>query len=158
MNIFPTIEKHFRLVDSQEKTLDRLKRRTEYSENLTSRKTEKSFRGKVTGQGFAVISSFLGWGAFCVMTGEIDSEQGIIRVNLHKVFKLLCGFILCLPIIGLVAILTIENKDSSIFLILISFLQMIVIRFVFIELSFRFISNSSLRRFKDVCDVEWTKV
>ncbi len=45
MTIFPSKELEFRLIDDQIKTLDRLSRRTENSESLTSAHTEKSFRG-----------------------------------------------------------------------------------------------------------------
>jgi len=101
MKIFPTKEISFRLIDSQDETLDRLKRRTEHSENLTSQYTDKSFRGKINGTGFKIISSAIGSGAFCVLTGEIASDQGNVRVEIHKVFRVLLSLFLMFPIIGL---------------------------------------------------------
>ena len=76
MKIFPTKELNFKLIDDQAKTLNRLSRRTEKSENMTSQYTGKSFRGIINGNEFKIISSTIGKGAFCVMTGKIESESG----------------------------------------------------------------------------------
>ena len=101
MNIFPSIEKKFKLIDNQTETLNRLNRRTEKSENLTSQYTDKSFRGIIDENEFKIISSAIGKGAFCVMSGKIDSEKGNVKVEIHKVFRILLSIILCFPIIGM---------------------------------------------------------
>jgi len=157
MKIFPTKEISFRLLDSQDETLDRLKRRTEHSENLTSQYTDKSFRGKINGTGFKIISSAIGRGAFCVLTGEIASDQGNVRVEIHKVFKVLLGIILLFPVIGLIIALINGTEDFSPIFIVVVTLQVLLIRLVFIGLAFRFLSKSSLNRFRDVLDIEWKK-
>jgi len=55
MNIFPTKELEFKLIDDQAETLNRLNRRTEKSKNLTSQYTDKSFRGMIDGNEFKII-------------------------------------------------------------------------------------------------------
>lgn len=60
MKIFPTKELNFKLIDGPSETLDRLNRRTEKSENLTSQYTDKSFRGIINGNEFKIISSAIG--------------------------------------------------------------------------------------------------
>lgn len=157
MKIFPTKEISFRLLDSQDETLDRLKRRTEHSENLTSQYTDKSFRGKINGTGFKIISSAIGRGAFCVLTGEIASDQGNVRVEIHKVFKVLLSIILLFPVIGIIIALINGTEDFSPIFIVVVILQVLFIRLVFIGLAFRFLSKSSLNRFRDVLDIEWKK-
>ncbi|CAA0148052.1 conserved hypothetical protein [Tenacibaculum maritimum] len=157
MKIFPTKEISFRLIDSQEETLDRMKRRTEHSEYLTSQFTDKSFRGKFNGTGFEIISSAIGRGAFCVLTGEITSDQGIVRVEIHKVFRVLLSLFLIFPIIGLVIMMISGTEDFSLVLILVAIGQILIIRYAFIGLTFRFLSKSSLDRFRDVMDIEWKK-
>jgi len=157
MNIFPTKELNFKLTDSQDETLDRLKRRTGHSENLTSQFTDKSFRGKIIGTGFQIISSAIGRGAFCVMTGEISNDQGKVKVEIHKVFKVLLSIFLMFPIIGLLIMTVSETEDFSPILILVTIGQILIIRYAFIGLAFRFLSKSSLNRFRDVLDIEWKK-
>ena len=157
MNIFPTKKQKFKLIDEQAVTLNRLNRRTEKSENLTSQYTDKSFRGTITGNEFKIISSVIGKGAFCVMTGKINSTNGYVKVEIHKVFRILLSIILCFPVIGIViAILTGTEEFSPIF-ILVAILQILMIRFVFIGLAFKFLSKASLNRLRDVLDFEWEK-
>ncbi|MEP2280957.1 hypothetical protein [Maribacter sp.] len=157
MNIFPTKEQEFRLIDDQVETLNRLERRTEKSKNLTSEYTDKSFRGIINGNEFKIISSTIGKGAFCVMSGKVNSENGHVKVEIHKVFRILLSIILCFPVIGItVAILTGAEEFSPVF-ILVAILQILMIRFVFIGLAFKFLSKASLNRLRDVLDFEWVK-
>jgi ABC-type dipeptide/oligopeptide/nickel transport system permease subunit len=157
MNIFPIKEKAFKLIDDKAESMNRLSRRTETSENLTSQLTEKSFRGVINGNQFKLISSVIGTGAFCVMTGEINSEFGFVKVEIHKVFKILLSIFLLFPLIGItIAILTGSEAFSPVFILVVIF-QMLIIRYVFIGIAFKHLSNTSLSRLRDVLDFEWVK-
>lgn len=157
MKIFPTKELKFKLVNEQAETLNRLNRRTEKSKNMTSSYTDKSFRGIIDGNEFKIISSAIGKGAFCVMTGAIESNKGNVKVEIHKVFRVLLSIILCFPIIGIIiAILTGSEEPNPIF-ILVAIGQILIIRYAFIGLAFRSLSKTSLNRLRDVLDFEWTK-
>ena len=157
MKIFPTKELKFKLIDDQAETLNRLNRRTEKSKNLTSSYTDKSFRGIIKGNKFKIISSVIGKGAFCVMTGTVESDRGNVKVEIHKVFRILLSIILCFPIIGiLIAILTGQEEPNPIF-ILVVIGQILIIRYAFIGLAFKFLSRQSLNRLRDVLDFEWIK-
>jgi hypothetical protein len=157
MKIFPTKELKFKLIDDQAETLNRLNRRTEKSENLTSQYTDKSFRGIINGNEFKIISSAIGKGAFCVMTGVIESDKGNLKVEIHKVFRILLSVFLLFPIIGLVAITVSGAEEFSPILILVAIGQILIIRYAFIGLAFRFLSKESLNRLRDVLDLEWIK-
>ena len=76
LTLFPHKKLKFRLFDTQQATLERLNRRTEYSANLTSSYTDKSFRGQIKGNQFQLIDSSVGRGAFCVMKGQIGEKEG----------------------------------------------------------------------------------
>ncbi|GJM63893.1 hypothetical protein [Persicobacter diffluens] len=157
MKVFPTTEKEFILTDNQEETLYRLKRRTDYSKNLTSQYTDKSFRGEVNENRFNIISSAIGSGAFCILKGEISSKKGIVKVEIHKMFKALLSVLLLFPLIGLIVEILNRNEDFSPIFILIVVIQFLFIRFGFIELAFRSLCKSSLNRLRDVLDIEWKK-
>ena len=157
MNIFPTKEQEFKLIDDQAETLNRLNRRTEKSENLTSQRTDKSFRGIINGNEFKVISSVIGKGAFCVMTGKINSDNGNVKVEIHNVFKILLSIFLCFPIIGMIVLILSKAQEFSPILILVMIGQILIIRYAFIGLSFKFLSKESLNRLRDVIDFEWKK-
>ncbi|MEK6152520.1 hypothetical protein WIW50_04645 [Flavobacteriaceae bacterium 3-367] len=155
MKIFPTKELRFKLINGQAETLNRLNRRTERSKNLTSQNTDKSFRGIITGNEFKLISSVIGKGAFCVMTGEIESDKGNVKVEIHKAFRVLLSIFLLFPIIGITVLVMTEAKDFSPTLILVAIGQILIIRYAFIGLAFRSFSKQSLNRLRDVLDCEW---
>ena len=157
MKIFPIKELKFKLISDQAETLERLNRRTERSENLTSQYTDKSFRGIINGNEFKIISSTIGKGAFCVMTGSIESEGGNVKVEIHKVFRFFLSIFLCFPVIAiLIAILTGQEEPNPIFII-VAIGQILIIRYAFIGFAFNYLSKQSLDRLRDVLDFEWIK-
>jgi hypothetical protein len=157
MKIFPTVELKFKLIDDQVETLNRLNRRTEKSGNLTSSHTDKSFRGIINGNEFKLVSSAIGKGAFCMMNGKIESDSGNVKVEIHKFFRILLSVFLLLPIIGIIAITVSGAEEFSPILFLVAIGQILIIRYVFIGLAFRFLSRESLNKLRDVLDFEWVK-
>jgi hypothetical protein len=155
MKIFPTSSYTFKIIGEETETLERLKRRTELSESLTSQITDKSFRGIIKDNTFRVISSEIGKGAFCVLTGEINKQNGQVNVEINKAFKILLSVLLCFPFIGLIAQIFSNKEEFLIIFILVAILQLLMIRYVFIELGFRRLSKISLNRLRDVLDMEW---
>jgi hypothetical protein len=157
MNFFPTKKYEFNLIGQKEETLDRLKRRTEKSNYLTSQWTDKTFRGKITGNEFRIISSTIGKGAFCVLSGRIDSENGIVNVEINKAFKILFGIIYLIPIFGIIMIIKLGGEKFEPLMILSIIGQMLMIRFIGIWFFFSRFSKQSLNQFRDVLDIEWIK-
>ena len=157
MKIFPTKILNFQLVDNQDETLERLNRRTEKTDRLVSISTDKSFIGSVEGNRFMLISSAIGKGALCVMSGTIDEKKGQVKVEIHKVFRFLLGIFLIFPIITFFVLLITKQEEFSLILILGIIVQILIIRYGFIELAFKLISKDSLNRLRDVLDIEWRK-
>ena len=157
MKLWPIKERQFLLVDTKERTLERLKRRTEYSEYLTSNHTDKSFRGSIYDNDFKVITSEIGVGAFCVLEGSIENDAGKIRVTIHKVFKGFLLLFMLFPVVAFVMIVFFQKEEFHWFMPILVLLQIGVIRFGFIELLFRRLSKRSLRSLRDVLDVTFIK-
>lgn len=154
MNIFPKNDYTFTIIGEETETLERLKRRTEGSESLTSKITDKSFIGKIKDNTFKIISSEIGKGAFCVLTGEIVNKNGQVAVEINKAFRILLSILLCFPFIGLIVQFFSNREDFSIVFILALILQLLMIRYVFIEFAFRRFSKSSLSKLSDVLDID----
>lgn len=153
MTIFPTAQYTFKLIGEESETLERLERRTEISEKLISKVTDKSFIGTVKNNKFRIISSEIGKGAFCVLNGEISNQRGKVTIDINKAFKVLITIILFLPVIGIV-IQTFSAKENSPIFFLVALLQILMIRFIFIELAFRNLSKRSLNKLRDVLDID----
>lgn len=152
--LFPSKELSFELMDTQEETLERFNRRTEYSESLTSQRTDKSFRGVIKGNEFKVISSLLGIGAFCKLTGKIEEKTGTVRVEVHKTFRILLSIVYTLPLLALVSQIFSTSEEFSPVLIFIAPGQILLIRYFFVGFAFRYVSQMSLERLRDVLDVK----
>lgn len=155
MNILPTERKIFKLIGSKAETLERLHRRTEVSDTLSSRRTERSFVGKIEGNEFRLISSAIWKGAFCVMTGAIDTQRGYVRVEIHRVFRILIGAILCFPMIAVLISATTGSPEFSPMLIVVALAQTLILRYAFVGIAFRLLAREGLNRLRDTLDVEW---
>ncbi|WP_341225335.1 hypothetical protein [uncultured Arcticibacterium sp.] len=153
MNIFPINKRKFILNQAQEETLYLLNKETEKSENLTSNYTEKSFLGIIEGNQFKLISSDMVKGSFCVMTGEVNLKSGYVKVEINGVFRILLAIVFCFPLIGILILLT---QSVPLQVVLIALITLFV-RYVLIGLTFKFLSEESLERLKEVLDIEWTK-
>ena len=154
MKIFPNSSYSFKIVGNKTETLDRLKRRTEISEKLISQKTDKSFIGIIKEKTFRIISSDIGKGAFCVLTGEINNQNGQVDIEINKVFRMLLSVFLCFPFVGLIMQILSEKLEFLPIFILVLIGQLLIIRFLFIEFAFKRFSKSSLNKLSDVLDIE----
>jgi len=154
MQLFPTKEVRFKLLDSEAETIARLKRRTEFSEKMTSGFTDKSFRGIVNDREFRLISSEIGKGAFCVMSGQIDNGHGYVRVEINGAFKILSG-ILCAALLVGFLLNVVKNPGDFLILLLVAIGQILMMRFFFLGLFFSRFSKRALSRLRDVLDIEF---
>lgn len=157
MEIFPSQVYEFGLINAQNETLERLKRRTEESDSLTSKLTEKSFLGKVSGNRFRIISSAIGKGTFCTMTGFISYEKGEVKLELNKPLKILLTILMIFPFIAFITQVFSASEEFNPVFILFFLGQVLIIRFLFIGLFFKILSKQSLNRLSDVLDTEWVK-
>lgn len=157
MIIFPSSNYEFKLINDQSETLERLKRRTELSESLISKLTDKSFIGKVTNNSFKVISADIGKGAFCTLEGIIKEERGQVFVEINKPFKILFSILMFSPFIALFIQLFSNPNEFNLIIILVCLGQVLVIRFFFIGLFYKFLSKKSINKLTDVIDTEWIK-
>jgi len=157
MTIFPSSSYEFKLIDDQSETLERLKRRTEISESLISKSTDKSFIGKVNNNSFKIISADIGKGSFCTLEGIIKEEHGEVFVKINKPFKVLFSILMQLPFIALFIQLFSNPKVFNPITILVCLGQVLVIRFFFIGLFYKLLSKKSINKLADVLDTEWIK-
>ncbi|MEN3322098.1 hypothetical protein VP395_00025 [Mariniflexile soesokkakense] len=91
------------------------------------------------------------------MTGEINSNGGHVKVEIQKAFKILSIIIICIPIIAITIAILARTEKFSPFFILVVIGQTLMIRYVFIGMAFKFLSNESLNRLRDVLDFELIK-
>lgn len=153
--IFPRKERHFTIKGNPKESMERLNRRTEKSDSFISNFSGNTFKGIIKDNTFKLIGGENPKGAFCVMTGEINGDKGIVKVELNSAFKILFS-IFFVFIFASVVIMAFTSKDKFSFAFFpIFFLQIIMIRYLFIGLFFYRTSNHLLNRLADVLDLEW---
>ena len=146
MKLFPNKNFTVELRDDRATTLNELKRNTKLTDNLVSEYTEKEFIGQVDDCGFKIISSEIGRGAVCVFIGDFQDMYGHLEIRIHNAFKVMFSILLLMPIVGF-GIMLFTNGIENFIGIIISMIALILfVRFVFMELSFRFISKTGLSK------------
>jgi len=152
MKLFPTKNYEFEVADYL-KAIYVLKENTFITDSLVSEWTKKAFIGQVGENGFKIISATSGRGSFSVFTGTLESKSGNLEIRIHRAFRIMLLIIYSFPIIGFTIALLTKEKDLIISLILPTLMSLIIFRFVFTELAFRFISNEGLKKLINVMEI-----
>lgn len=146
MKLFPNKNITVELEHDRVTTLNELKRHTKLTDTLVSSYTDKEFIGQVDDCGFKIISSEIGRGAICIFDGQLQDSLGTIEIRLHNAFKILFSILMLMPVIGFgIAVLT-NGIEHSIVIIFPTIMAFLFVRFVFMELSFRFVSKFGLNK------------
>ncbi|MEP0264290.1 hypothetical protein [Dokdonia sp.] len=150
MKLFPTKNFKVTLKNDYSNSMEHLKSNTDITDLLTSDWTKKAFRGQVHEKGFKIISSEIGRGAICVLIGEFDGKNGELEIRIHKAFKVMFSILILMPFIGFgIAIIT-NGIEKSIGIIIPAIIGILFLRFVFIELGFRFVSNTGMNKLSKI--------
>ena len=154
MKLFPSKYLTVELREDRVATLNELKRNTKLTDNLISSYTDKKFIGKVNESGFKIISSEIGRGAVCVFTGELQDSVGELEIRIHNAFKVMFSILLSYPLIGFGLITYNQGFEEGIIFLPVHITVLLFIRFVFIELSFRFISKTGLNKLTKTIEIK----
>lgn len=153
--LFPTYDYKFKLLDNENDSIERLNRRTEHSDKLVSKMTDKSFIGKVDNNKFKIITSEIGKGAVWVMDGYISNEKCEVNMVLNYPFRVMFSILLCFPVIGFIIQLFTEADFSLIVMVLLGMIgQLLIIRYVILDFVFKKFARTSLYKLRDVVDFE----
>jgi hypothetical protein len=153
MNIFPIKNYEIELLNDSSKALSELENNTLITDSLSSEWTKKAFIGQVNENGFKIISSEPGRGAFCVLNGKLESKKGLVEITINKAFRIMLSMIFLFPIVGFIISFFIKKIEVSISLIIPTFMSIVVFRFILTEIAFRIISNNSLKKLTKIIGI-----
>jgi len=153
MKLFPIKYYTAELTENSSIAMAELKSNTDITNSLISDWTKRAFRGQVSENGFKVISSEIGRGAICVLTGKFDNKTGAIEVKIHNTFKVIFSILMLMPIIGFgISVLT-SGIEKSLGIIIPMIIGVLFVRLVFLELSFRFVSKTGLSKLTKIIGI-----
>ena len=153
MKIFPTNNYQFELKKESSDALSELEKNTLITDSLVSEWTKKAFIGQVNRNGFKIILSKPGRGAFCILEGKVESYNGTLEIRIHKAFRVMLSLIFLFPLIGFLIALFTKEKEIIISLIIPTLMAIAVFRFIFTELAFRIISKSGLNKLTEIIGI-----
>lgn len=146
MKLFPNKNLTVELSNDRLTTLNELKQITKLTDRLVSEHTDKEFIGQVSDSGFKIISSEIGRGAICVFVGKLQDSIGDLEIRIHKAFKVMFSILMLMPIAGFIIAVITNGIQNSIGILIPMFMGILFVRFIFMELSFRFISKTGLNK------------
>jgi len=146
MKIFPTDCYTFELTDGVERNLAMLRSQTFESSRLSSQVTSKPFIGEVGADGFRLIGSSVGIGAFTIFLGKIDSGAITVNTEVNRAFKILASFIVALAACVIGARFIVNGFMSSIGLLVPLAMIILFVRFVMIGLFYRVSRDLTLEK------------
>ncbi|MFD0962580.1 hypothetical protein [Pseudofulvibacter geojedonensis] len=154
MKLFPSKTFTIELAEDKEVSLEKLKQRTKKSNSLISSYTDKTFIGKVETNNFKLISSEIGKGALCVFTGNVKNNEIQVTTTVNTPFKVLIS-IWAIGFFSFILFMGAKENFESLIPQLIPFLVfLLVIRYLFIGLFFKKLTNNGIKRFKDILNIK----
>ncbi len=154
MKLFPNKNFTVELKDDRATSLNELRRNTKLTDKLVSVYTDKEFIGEVDDSGFKIISSEIGRGAVCVFIGELQDSIGTVEIRIHRAFKVMFSILMLMPAIGFGISIVKQGIEKSLGIIIPIIIGILFIRFVLIELSFRFISQSGFKKLTKIIRIK----
>ena len=158
MNIFPIKYYEIELLTDSSKALAELEKNTMITDSLDSEWTKKAFIGQVNKNGFKIISSEPGRGAFCVLSGKLESKKGSVEITINKAFRIMLSIIFLFPMVGFIISFFIKEIEVSISLIIPTLMSIIVFRFILTEIAFRIISKNGLNKLTSIIGITNLKI
>lgn len=152
MKLFPSSNFSVDISMESSKAMMELKSNTDLTDSLTSSRTNKAFRGQVNRSDFKVISSEIGRGAFCIISGQFENQNGRMKIDIHPVFKVLLTILLFFPTVVICIAIILDRSQIGLLIPLI--MHFVFVRFVLIEISFRLISRTAMRKLTDIIGIK----
>ena len=146
MKLFPAKKYTVELLHNSSQALTALKQHTKLADTLVSSWTHKAFIGQVDENGFKIISSAVGRGAVCVFIGAFQGKKGTIALSIHPAFKVLFTLLMTLPFVGFGLLMWQSGFENFMGSLLLMITHLLFIRFILIELGFRFIARTGLNK------------
>ncbi|NHN24770.1 hypothetical protein FIA58_003690 [Flavobacterium jejuense] len=149
MQLFPQKECIIELNNNSEQAISKLKDQTLSKEQFVADWDKQAFIGKIENHVFEIKLSKKLYGNFCVLKGKLENQKAFVQIHTSKVIKI--GFVVMI-VISISAMLTaiIHNRWED---ILKYILAVLVLKFIFIELGFRIVSQKGIKRLTEIIGI-----
>ncbi|MDG4716682.1 hypothetical protein [Winogradskyella marincola] len=153
MKIFPEIDYFIELNDDCSLAISELVNQTLSKEQFVANWNNQTFIGKIEKNEFEVKLSKKIIGEFCFLKGKLKNEKGTLKIRTGRIFKIIFVTIVLFTLSGIVTAI-VQNKLELIFHLVMTIL---IMRFIFLELGFRIISNIGINKLTEIIGIKELK-
>jgi len=150
MKIFPENDYSIELNNDSSLAISELKNQTLSKEQFVTNWNNQAFIGEIEGNEFEVKLSKKLTGEICVLKGKLENKKGTLEIRIGKIFRIIFIAIVLFAISGIITAI-IQNKLEVIFHLVITVL---VMRFIFLELGFRIVSKSGIKKLTETIGIK----
>ena len=154
ITIFPTSNYKFQLLKSKSETIVDLLECTMGNGAVIKDWNKLTFKGKVETNRFTLYLYKPIYGSFSLLQGSIDEKECLVEVKINKLYRVLLFLLYLFPLIGFLISLFTKTNEVILGLVFPSMIVPFIIRYVFVELLFRFVSKKALSVFSDVLSLK----
>jgi hypothetical protein len=154
MKLFPSSHYQIKLTIPYSEVKKTLEENTDFTLSMVSAYTKKTFRGYVDKAFFKLISAEIGIGVLSVARGKFDGENGTITISLNKGMQVLFSILFLFPVIAVIFMAFVNGIEDAIKFTPILVITLLLLRFGFLEQSFRRSEISLLALLDNTIDFE----
>jgi hypothetical protein len=152
MKIFPEKDYSIELKNNSSLAISELKSQTLSEEQFFTNWDSQAFSGKIEKNEFKVKLSKKLIGEFCVIEGKLDKKKGILKLSISTTVKFIFIFFVLFAFSGIITAI-VQNELEIIFDLIMTIL---VMRFIFLELAFRYVSKRGITKLTETIGIKKT--
>lgn len=150
LKIFPKNKYSIELKIDSTSATSKLKNCTLSKEQYVANWNNQLFIGEIKENEFELKLSKKLYGDFCVVDGKLENKKGTLEIQIGKVLKIIFVLVILFIFSGIITAL-IQNKFEAIFSLVVG---IIVLRFIFLELGFRYATKSILQKLTEIIEIK----
>lgn len=150
LKIFPENNYSIELTNDSTSAISNLKNCTVSKEQYVTNWNNQLFIGKIKENEFELKLSKKLYGDFCIVHGKLENKKGTLEIQTGKILKILFILIITFTLSGMVTAM-VQHKFELLFKLMIA---IVIIRFIFLELGFRYVSKRLLKRLTEELKVK----
>lgn len=152
MKIFPQNSYSIELNNDSITSISELKKHTLSKEQFVANWNSQTFIGKINENEFEIKLSKKLFGELCVLNGKLENKKGAVEIRTGKIFKIIFVIIVLFCLSGIITAIVEDELE----LVFPSIIAVLIMRFIFLELGFRFVSKSAINKLIETIGIKKT--
>lgn len=150
MKTYPKNKYTIEITNDSTYAISNLKNCTLSKELYVTNWNNQLFIGEIRENEFELKLSKKLYGDFCIVHGKLENKKGTLEIQTGKILKIVFVLIFSFTLSGMIAAM-VQHKFELIFKLM---MVIVMLRFIFLELGFRYVSNRLLQKLTEVIKIK----